>query len=190
MVCEVHLDCVRIASPVGALTILESDRGIIAVEIGDASRSTLARRLSPTLRARVVIDSKAPGRSARQLGEYFARKRRRFDLDLDLRAATPFQRRVLEALWDVGYGQLVTYGDLAIAVRKPGASRAIGGAMAKDPIPIIVPCHRVVAADGSLGGFSSGLEVKRWLHRHEGVRELPGGWPPARANAALSSAVS
>ncbi len=131
------------------------------------------------------MESKAPGPSARQLREYFAKKRRRFDLDLDLCATTPFQRRVLEALSKVGFGELLTYGELAAAIRKPRASRAIGGAMAKNPIPIIVPCHRVIAADGSLGGFSSGLGVKRWLHRHEGLAELPGGWPAARALATI-----
>jgi methylated-DNA-[protein]-cysteine S-methyltransferase len=95
-----------------------------------------------------------------QLREYFARERNIFDLPLDLDAVTDFQRSVYDELLKVGYGRLTTYGDLANSVRRPELARAVGQAVGANPIPIVIPCHRVVAADGRLGGFSGGLGAK------------------------------
>jgi methylated-DNA-[protein]-cysteine S-methyltransferase len=99
---------------------------------------------------------------ASQIAEYFAGTRTRFDLVLCLEG-TPFQRRVWEALLRIPYGQTISYGELARAVGQPGASRAVGAANGRNPIGIIVPCHRVIAADGSLGGYSAGTARKSWL---------------------------
>ena len=100
--------------------------------------------------------------TARQLEEYFKGERTRFDIPLDLRG-TPFQLKVWQALREIPYGETRSYGELASAVGKPTASRAVGGANGHNPVGIIVPCHRVIAASGGLGGFGCGLDYKRKL---------------------------
>jgi methylated-DNA-[protein]-cysteine S-methyltransferase len=107
-------------------------------------------------------------RTARQLEEYFLGKRRDFDLPMCL-AGTEFQRRVWGHLTDIRYGETMSYGDLAKRIGNPNASRAVGLANGRNPIPILVPCHRVIGADGSLTGYGGGLERKRWLLAHEGL---------------------
>jgi len=105
--------------------------------------------------------------TARQLGEYFAGTRREFDLPLRSQG-TPFQTRVWRELVEIPYGQTWSYGELAKRIDKPSASRAVGLANGRNPISIVVPCHRVIGADGSLTGYGGGLERKRWLLAHEG----------------------
>lgn len=117
----------------------------------------------------------------RQLREYFAGSRRTFDVSLDLSAATDFQRSVYDELLKVEYGRVVTYGELARRQGRPQGAQALGQAVGANPIPIIVPCHRVVAADGRLGGFSGGLDAKVALLRHEGV-EVEGSRPTSRVH--------
>jgi len=109
---------------------------------------------------------------ARQLREYFAGERREFDVPLALEG-TPFQRRVWDALLDVGYGRTATYADIARAIGQPKAVRAVGLANGRNPIPIIVPCHRIIGSDGTLTGYGGGLPIKRKLLELEGV--IPGG---------------
>lgn len=108
-------------------------------------------------------------RVGRQLAEYFAGKRRRFELEL-APSGTVFQRRVWKALTEIPYGQVVSYGEIARRIGLPGAARAVGQANGANPIPIVIPCHRVIAADGTIGGFSSGLDIKRRLLGIEQVR--------------------
>ena len=109
----------------------------------------------------------APFRQALlQLEEYFAGRRRTFDLPLAPRCTT-FQRKVLEALQAIPYGQTRSYKEVAAAIGQPKAVRAVGGANARNPVPIIIPCHRVIGSDGSLTGFGGGLEVKQTLLRLE-----------------------
>ncbi|HTB29152.1 MAG TPA: methylated-DNA--[protein]-cysteine S-methyltransferase [Steroidobacteraceae bacterium] len=106
--------------------------------------------------------------TARQLEEYFAGTRRDFDLPMRL-AGTEFQRRVWQHLTDIRYGETLSYGELAKRIGNPNASRAVGLANGRNPIPILVPCHRVIGADGSLTGYGGGLDRKRWLLAHEGL---------------------
>jgi methylated-DNA-[protein]-cysteine S-methyltransferase len=106
--------------------------------------------------------------AVRQLGEYFAGKRRDFELPLALNG-TEFQRRVWRALTEIPYGKTWSYGEQARRIGNPKASRAVGLANGRNPIAIVVPCHRVIGADGSLTGFGGGLERKRWLLAHEGL---------------------
>ena len=101
-----------------------------------------------------------------QLGEYFAGERTRFDLAL-APAGTRFQRAVWAALRTIPYGETRTYTEQAVAVGRPSAVRAVGAANGRNPIAIVVPCHRVVGADGSLTGFGGGIDRKRWLLAHE-----------------------
>ena len=104
----------------------------------------------------------------RELGEYFSGTRRGFDLPLAPQG-TDFQRRVWRALQDIPYGQTRSYAQLAAAVGAPRACRAVGGANGRNPLPILIPCHRVIAADGRLAGFSAGLERKEALLELEGI---------------------
>ena len=105
----------------------------------------------------------------RQLAEYFAGKRRRFELELAPRG-TPFQLRVWSALREIGFGEVESYRGLAARVGQPNATRAVGRANGANPIPIVIPCHRVIASDGSLGGYSGGLTIKAGLLSIEGHR--------------------
>jgi methylated-DNA-[protein]-cysteine S-methyltransferase len=113
---------------------------------------------------------------ARELDQYFAGKRRSFDVAVDLAGLTEFQRRVLGATARVAYGDVTTYARVAAKAGNEKASRAAGQALTANPIPIVVPCHRIVAADGTLGGYAGGLEAKRRLLALEGGTVPPGGW--------------
>jgi len=104
----------------------------------------------------------------RQLGEYFIGERRKFDLPLRM-IGTEFQRRVWRMLEEIPFGTTWSYGDLAKRIGNPNASRAVGLANGRNPISILVPCHRVIGADGSLTGYGGGLDRKRWLLAHEGL---------------------
>jgi O-6-methylguanine DNA methyltransferase len=125
--------------------------------------------LEPT--ARTEHDPGALAPIVAQLQEYFAGKRLQFDARLNLESLTSFQQRVLQAAQGIPAGTVWTYGQLAQSIGRPRASRAVGQALGRNPVPIIVPCHRVIASDGSLGGYSGGggLDSKRWLLRLEGA---------------------
>jgi methylated-DNA-[protein]-cysteine S-methyltransferase len=117
-----------------------------------------------------AADGTAPplAMAVRQLSEYFAGSRRRFDLPLRLEG-TVFQQRVWRELTEIPYGETWSYGQLAARIGKPTASRAVGLANGRNPISILVPCHRVIGADGSLTGYGGGLARKQWLLAHEGL---------------------
>ncbi len=106
-------------------------------------------------------------RAESQLRAYFAGAREALDVPLDLSSTTPFQRRVLRVVAGVPFGSTASYGEIAARAGSPGAARAIGQVMARNPLALFVPCHRIVAADGSLGGFGGGLALKRALLEHE-----------------------
>ena len=145
-------------TPLGPLTLHVGPRGLTGLSFpGRAGRLDEAMR-----------DPAALAPAARQLDEYFAAERTAFDLDLDLRG-TPFQRRVWAALREIPYGTTVTYTELAEAVGRPDVVRAVAAAVGRTPVPIVVPCHRVVGANGALTGYAGGLDVKRHLLRLEGA---------------------
>ena len=153
----------RVATPVGTLLVAATTEGLVRVafdlEGHDAVLETIASTVSPrVLHAPARLDD-----AARQLDEYFAGRRRRFDLAVDLRLASPFRRLVLEHLRTIGYGRTESYAAVAAASGSPAAVRAVGTACATNPVPVVVPCHRVVRSDGTLGGYLGGLDVKRAL---------------------------
>ena len=113
-------------------------------------------------------DEQVLAAAAEQLREYFAGTREAFDLPLEL-DGTEFQRRAWLALAEIPYGETRSYGDQARRLEAPRAARAVGAANGANPLPIVLPCHRLVGADGSLTGFGGGLDVKRWLLQHEGA---------------------
>jgi methylated-DNA-[protein]-cysteine S-methyltransferase len=160
-------------SPIGRVLVAATDTGLVRVSFrrSEASfRSELQRRLG----GEVV---RSPGRTAaivHQLRAYFRGERRSFDVSVDLRGLTPFQRRVLGAAADVPAGRVVSYGEIARRIGAPGASRAVGQALGRNPVPIVIPCHRVVASGGRLGGYTGGLDVKRKLLRIEGALAATG----------------
>ncbi len=148
-------------TPIGPLVVAASSTGLAAIAFGGEERGLewLAEKASPRL-LRLPDRVEQP---RRQLDEYFAGQRRRFDLTLDWGLVWGFRRQVLQHLAELPYGETVTYGELAKEVGHPGAARAVGTTMAINPIPIVVPCHRVLAAGGKLGGYAGGVDTKRTL---------------------------
>ena len=155
-------------SPVGDLFVGVSDRGLCVISY-DTDAEHQVERLARGFGSRVLRSSKPVEPTKRQLDEYFEGRRRGFDLDIDLRLARDFGRIVLEELGRVPFGEVTTYGALAARAGKPRAARAVGTIMNRNPIPIVLPCHRVVGADGSLVGYAGGLERKQQLLRLEGA---------------------
>ena len=157
-------------SPIGPLLLAASDRGLLRISFQRGrdpaeALELVARAAGPSvLRAPRAVD---PVR--RELDEYFAGRRSSFDLSIDLRGATEFTAGVLRELARVPFGQTATYAELAARVGRPRAARAVGTVMHRNPIPIVLPCHRVVGSDGSLTGYAGGLDVKEHLLRHEGA---------------------
>jgi methylated-DNA-[protein]-cysteine S-methyltransferase len=152
-------------TPLGPLRLCFTDRGLAALEFADESPMLRTPDDSMPLH---LMPLRAAAR--RELTAYFAGVATDFAiLLLDLRG-TPFQLRVWQELRRIPWGQTISYGELARRVGHPGSCRAVGQANAVNPIPLIIPCHRVINADGALGGYSSGLDRKRWLLRHEGGR--------------------
>jgi len=145
----------EIETPVGTLWLYATDEALVRVDShgprpqGKANANTVLRE------------------AARQLEEYFAGRRTKFDLPL-APEGTDFQKKVWRAMQRIPYGQTESYGHLAHGVQSPAASRAVGAACGRNPLLIVIPCHRVVGADGSLTGFGGGLAMKEWLLEHEG----------------------
>jgi methylated-DNA-[protein]-cysteine S-methyltransferase len=150
-------------SPVGELLIAATDRGLARIHYGHAGQEEELARIFGVRVLRAPVDE-----VRRELDEYFDGKRRDFDLPLDLRVAV-FNDAVLRELAHVPYGTTTTYGTLAAKVGRPKAARAVGTVMNRNPIPIVLPCHRVVGASGALTGYAGGLDVKRKLLQLEGV---------------------
>jgi methylated-DNA-[protein]-cysteine S-methyltransferase len=156
-----------VPAPIGRVFVAASDAGLLRVSFRHREESFVSG-LRQQLDADVV---RSPARTAdivEQLRDYFAGGRRRFDVRLDLRHVSPFQRRVLLAATRVPAGEVVSYGDIARRIGEPHGSRAVGQALGHNPIPIVIPCHRVVAAGGRIGGYTGGLAIKRKLLRLEG----------------------
>jgi len=155
-------------SPIGPLLVAATPHGLARISFAaepGLHLESLARAFGP----RVLRSASSVDAARRQLDEYFAGTRSAFDLDVDLRGAAPFARHVLGELARVPYGQTTTYGTLAAKVGAPRAARAVGTVMNRNPIPIVLPCHRVVGANGSLTGYAGGLDVKARLLRFEGA---------------------
>jgi len=139
-------------SPVGILEITSDDRAITEVYILKEFPAKMQTSANP-----IIIEA------CKQFDEYFAGKRQEFNLPLSPQGGTPFQQTVWKQLQEIPYGKTISYAQLAQAINNPKACRAVGSANGKNPISIIIPCHRVIAADGSLGGYASGLVIKKQL---------------------------
>jgi methylated-DNA-[protein]-cysteine S-methyltransferase len=158
-----------LATPVGTLLLAASPRGLVRVayerEDHDRVLATLADQLSP----RILAAPARLDRVARALDEYFTGRRTRFDVPLDLALAHGFRHDVLAHLADIPYGHTASYAEVARAAGSPKAVRAVGSACATNPLPVVVPCHRVVRSDGSIGEYVGGVAAKQTLLALEGA---------------------
>ena len=168
---EVDVGCRVVDGPVGPLLLAATTTGLVRVAFASEGEDAVLQELADRVSPRVLP---LPGRlddTARELDEYFAGKRRRFDVALDWRLSSGFRRGVLGHLAvDVAYGHTTSYAGLATLSGSPRAVRAVGTACATNPIPVVVPCHRVVRSDGSMGRYRGGEEAKHALLELEGVR--------------------
>jgi methylated-DNA-[protein]-cysteine S-methyltransferase len=172
-------------APWGTIHVAATGRGVVALDL-DTETAAFVDGLARRLHGPVVPmeDASVPAalrqlldRTVKQVGEYLARTRRTFDLPVDLSPLSEWDRRVLSGAARLGYGEAVGYGELARRIGKPGAARAVGSAMSRNPVGLVIPCHRVIASDGTLGGYGgssyddrqAALARKRELLAHEGV---------------------
>ncbi|OEF98986.1 [Fe-S]-binding protein [Vulcanibacillus modesticaldus] len=159
-------------SKIGPLTIAATNKGVCWIDFGKIEDTLYylqrwAKRWINT--EQVVFAQNELDDVKRQLHEYFNRDRKEFDLDVDL-YGTPFQKLVWESLLMIPYGEVRTYKDIAIQINSPQSVRAIGGANHNNPVPIIVPCHRVIGSNGNLVGYGGGIEIKKILLELEGYK--------------------
>ncbi|GHH17112.1 methylated-DNA--[protein]-cysteine S-methyltransferase [Streptomyces rubradiris] len=167
-----------VGTDIGPLMLAATRDGLVNVvfHASGAARDRALQRLAARLGGRLVEDPDSPllAEAIRQLRAYFAGERHSFDLPLDWSLSSGFNRQVLRELASgVPYGSVVGYGDLAGRVGQPGGAQAVGMAMGSNPLPVVVPCHRVVESEGGIGGFGGGLETKRKLLALEGVLPEP-----------------
>lgn len=163
-----------LATAFGDLRLYGTARGLLAIALPGEDRAALERRLRRALGPVAFVEDAAPLRPALdQLAAYFAGERRAFDLALDPQG-TPFQRAVWAAVAAIPYGETRTYGEIAWEIGRPAATRAVGAANGANPLPPIVPCHRLVGADGTLTGYGGGLPMKQALLVLEGARREEG----------------
>ncbi len=155
-------------TPLGNLWLACSEKGLVAVE-WDSSRKQAMANLTRYLKAPLEENPRRLALAANQLREYLSGKRKRFSIQIDWSLLRPFQREVLLATFAIPYGQTTTYGELAQQLGRLRSARAVGRAEATNPMPIVIPCHRVLGADGKLRGYGGGLDIKKWLLRLEGA---------------------
>src|SRR5262249_3143962 len=154
--------------PIGRVLVAVSDAGVVRIAFRRRAASFVAE-LAQQLGAEAVRSRARTADVVRQLRGYFAGERLAFEVPGGLGRLTQFQRRVLAAPAAAPAGRLVSYGDIARRIGRPGGSRAVGQALGHNPVPIVIPCHRVIAASGRIGGYTGGLGIKRALLRIEGT---------------------
>lgn len=155
------LSWTTIDSPIGELLLVGSPEGVVRIAFECEDLDDVRRNISD--RTGEQLEPGPLGQAEKQLAEYFAGQRREFNLPLDWRLSTGFRAQVQRALTGIAYGETQTYGQLAQRVGSPTAVRAVGSGCATNPLPIVVPCHRVLRSDGSLGGYRGGSEIKQYL---------------------------
>jgi len=156
-------------APVGELLLAATPRGLVKVSFDVEDPDSTLERLAAQISPRVLERPARLDEARRELDQYFAGHRREFDLPLDWRLSSGFRRRVLRATARIPFGETSTYSKVASAAGSPRAHRAAGTALGANPLPIVVPCHRVLRTGGALGGYGGGLEMKEELLRIEGA---------------------
>lgn len=158
-----------LATPIGPVMLVSSSKGVMHVILWAEDKEKTEKELKKVYpEAQIVYDQNALSMAVRQLNEYFDKKRKKFTIPLDLHL-TAFQNKVLEAVRRIPYGETRTYGQIAAQLGSPGAARAVGMANRNNPVPIVIPCHRVIGADGNMTGYAgkNGIETKSWLLKME-----------------------
>jgi methylated-DNA-[protein]-cysteine S-methyltransferase len=150
-------------SPVGPLLLAATDHGLVRIAFGVEDHARVLTDLATRIGPRILRSPLRLGAAVGQLAEYFDGHRRSFDLPLDLRLSSGFRRQVIDHLREIAYGRTESYAEVAAAAGSPRAVRAVGTACATNPLPVVVPCHRVLRSDGSLGGYLGGIEAKQAL---------------------------
>jgi methylated-DNA-[protein]-cysteine S-methyltransferase len=151
-------------SPIGPLLLAATPVGLVRIAFADhVDAESVLRDLSIRVSPRVLASTARLQPVLRQLDSYFSGETRRFDVQLDWRLIGPFARRVLNYTSRIPYGRSASYGTVARDIGAPNASRAVGNALAGNPIPVVIPCHRVLRSGGALGGYGGGIDRKRWL---------------------------
>jgi methylated-DNA-[protein]-cysteine S-methyltransferase len=159
-------------SPLGKLTVAGTQRGLVRVSFPSEPEEAVVENLADRLSPRVLEAPSRLDEIRRELDEYFQGRRTEFELSIDWSLTSGFYRKVLHATNRIRYGNVRTYSEVAASAGSPRAVRAAGSALGSNPMPIVVPCHRVLRTGGGLGGYGGGLEVKEYLLRLEGA--LPG----------------
>lgn len=150
-------------SPIGPLLVAASTVGLVRVAFEREDHDAVLARLAIVISPRILRSSRRTDDVARQLDEYFAGRRRRFDVPVDLQLVRGFRREVISHLREIAYGSTESYATVAKAAGHPTAIRAVGSACSHNPVPVVVPCHRVVRSDGTIGQYLGGTEVKAAL---------------------------
>ena len=157
-------------TPLGHLWMAVSENGLVAVE-WDKDKATFDMYLTKRLRRPAILDPERVTHALLELNEYLRGRRTAFTFPIDWSLLRPFQRQVLELVYAIPYGETRTYKEIAHQMGRPRAARAVGRANATNPMPLVVPCHRVIGADGKLHGYGGGegLKTKEWLLKMEGA---------------------
>jgi len=150
-------------TPIGSLLLASTEQGLVRVAFDREDHDLVLVALAQSISPRILLSPARLDGVARQLSEYFAGQRKSFDVPLDFRLSSGFRRSVLAHLPEIAYGQTESYAQVAAATGNPRAVRAVGSACATNPLPVVVPCHRVVRSDGSYGQYRGGEEAKRSL---------------------------
>lgn len=159
----------QLDSPVGPLVLASTPQGLARLAyVDEGQEDTVMEDIAARLSPRMLSAPRRLDEPRRELDEYFAGRRRAFELTLDLRLLSDFTRRVLDATAEIPYGEVATYKEVAAAAGSPRGSRAAGNALGSNPLPIVLPCHRVLHSGGGLGGYTGGLARKRVLLAIEG----------------------
>ncbi len=160
---------ISMVTPLGILYLAGGKTGLCRIDFTVKSEKSFIESIHADYNTIPIKSSQPFKKIIKQLQEYFSGKRKKFNIPLDLSSGTLFQQKVWKTLLEIPYGKTESYKWVARQIRKPKATRAVGNANGKNPIPIIIPCHRVVSSDGGLGGYSAGLHNKRKLLKLEGL---------------------
>jgi methylated-DNA-[protein]-cysteine S-methyltransferase len=150
-------------SPIGTLLLMCTPKGLVRIAYEDENRDDIFGEVAERLSPRILEAPRRLDPVRRELDRYFSGRLRDFDLPIDWTLTGQFARRVLRRTARIPYGSVASYGDVAVEVGTPRGARAVGNALGSNPIPVVVPCHRVVRTGGSIGGYGGGLPRKRWL---------------------------
>jgi methylated-DNA-[protein]-cysteine S-methyltransferase len=150
-------------SPIGTLLLMATRKGLVRIAFESENRDEVLGEVAMQLSPRIMESPRRLDAVRRELDDYFSGRIHEFDLDLDWSLVGPFARRVLRRTARIPYGSVASYGDVAAGIGTPRAARAVGNALGSNPIPVVVPCHRVVRTGGAIGGYGGGLPRKRFL---------------------------